>query len=173
MKDQEWRETTIRALVFSVLYSLWPMVNLTIKNERKKITAIAFVPDSIVFRDFVVTRHPSTTKAAWCRISIRPAAHAWSDAFVHVRTGSTSFVLLRPSSRFYAAGERPNDSLQRAESQSGSVRRMIVAPWGRTRARVPFCDHMSGELFDTILWLRKSVCQTSASASTNGEIQTG
>lgn len=38
--------------------ALQPMVNLTIKNERKKITAIAFVPDSIVFRDFVVTRRP-------------------------------------------------------------------------------------------------------------------
>lgn len=46
-----------RALVPSPRFGV-SMANLTISNERKKITAIAFVPDSIVFRDSVVTRHP-------------------------------------------------------------------------------------------------------------------
>lgn len=50
---------------------------------------------------------------------------------------------LRLVPRIYVSRERPDDSLQRVESQSGSVRRMIVASRGRTRARVPFCDYTS------------------------------
>lgn len=69
---------------------------------------------------------------------------AGACSIVGVRGGSWWLGGARRGSAGAVARERPDGSLRRAVSQSGSVRRMIFA-WCGVRVRVcPSCDHVSG-----------------------------
>jgi len=137
---------------------LWPTANLTIGNESKKIRSVAFVPDgtprcatSRGHATPLEERHEGKRKqrgvvvasgTSWSpEYSVENQSRACSCEFVQIRAGSDRFVQTRPfpspSSR---ALRRRRCRRRRRDSQSGSVRRTIVAPCGRTRARVPLCE---------------------------------